>query len=59
MATRTKTQCLGCIDADSHGLIRVEGARVNNLEDVSVELERSGRSRGISSVIGLTSVDDR
>ena len=26
--------------ADRHGLIRVQGARVNNLKDVSVELPK-------------------
>src|SRR5262245_57480759 len=30
--------------ADSHGLIRVQGARVNNLKDVSVELPNARRT---------------
>jgi excinuclease UvrABC ATPase subunit len=38
MATRTDTQSPALLVADSHDLIRVHGARENNLEDVSVEL---------------------
>jgi excinuclease UvrABC ATPase subunit len=40
MATRTDTQAPGLHVADSHDLIRVHGARVNNLKDVSVELPK-------------------
>jgi excinuclease UvrABC ATPase subunit len=38
--TRTATQSPALHDADSHDLIRVHGARVNNLKDVSVELPK-------------------
>src|SRR4051794_28644452 len=38
---RTKnTRSRGPDDADSHDLIRVQGARVNNLKDVSVEIPK-------------------
>ena len=40
MATRTDTQSPARRAADSHDLIRVHGARVNNLKDVSVELPK-------------------
>ncbi|HEU4421924.1 MAG TPA: excinuclease ABC subunit UvrA, partial [Pilimelia sp.] len=40
IATRTDTQSPAPHVADSHGLIRVQGARVNNLKDVSVELPK-------------------
>ena len=40
MATRTDTQARGLPTADSHELIRVHGARENNLKDVSVELPK-------------------
>jgi excinuclease UvrABC ATPase subunit len=40
MATRTDTQTLALQVADSHDLIRVYGARVNNLKDLSVELPK-------------------
>jgi len=40
MATRTDTQSPELHAADSHDLIRVHGARVNNLKDVSVELPK-------------------
>jgi excinuclease UvrABC ATPase subunit len=40
MATRTETQSPALHAADSHDLIRVQGARVNNLKDVSVELPK-------------------
>ncbi|MGA2164665.1 MAG: excinuclease ABC subunit UvrA [Solirubrobacteraceae bacterium] len=40
MATTTKTRAPTSHDADSHDLIRVHGARVNNLKDVSVELPK-------------------
>jgi len=40
MATRTDRQPPAPHAADSHDLIRVHGARVNNLKDVSVELPK-------------------
>ena len=40
MATRTDTQSPAPHLADSHDLIRVHGARVNNLKDVSVEIPK-------------------
>src|SRR3954454_4214718 len=40
MAARTRTQASAPHVADSHDLIRVTGARVNNLKDVSVELPK-------------------
>src|SRR2546425_618123 len=40
MATKTKTRSPTRNDADSHDLIRVHGARVNNLKDVSVEIPK-------------------
>jgi excinuclease UvrABC ATPase subunit len=39
-ATRTDTQPAAPHAADSHDLIRVHGARVNNLKDVSVEIPK-------------------
>jgi excinuclease UvrABC ATPase subunit len=39
-ATKTSTQSPALHAADSHDLIRVQGARVNNLKDVSVELPK-------------------
>jgi excinuclease UvrABC ATPase subunit len=39
-ATRTDTQSPGLHVADSHDLIRVQGARVNNLKDVSIEIPK-------------------
>jgi excinuclease UvrABC ATPase subunit len=39
-ATRTKTQAPAPHAADSHDLIRVHGARVNNLKDISVALPK-------------------
>jgi len=39
-ATRTATQSSARPVADRHDLIRVQGARVNNLKDVSVELPK-------------------
>ncbi len=39
-ATRTDTQSPAPQVADSHDLIRVHGARVNNLKDLSVELPK-------------------
>ena len=40
MATRTNTQSPAPHAADSHELIRVHGARVNNLKDISVEIPK-------------------
>ena len=40
MATRTDTQTPALRDADSHDVIRVHGALVNNLKDVSLEMLR-------------------
>jgi len=40
MATRTDTRSAALHVADRHDLIRVHGARVNNLKDVSVELPK-------------------
>ncbi|MGK4585531.1 ATP-binding cassette domain-containing protein [Kitasatospora sp. HPMI-4] len=39
-ATRTDAQSPAPHDADSHGLIRVHGARENNLKDVSIEIPK-------------------
>jgi excinuclease UvrABC ATPase subunit len=40
VATRTGTQSPALRTADSHDLIRVHGARVNNLKDLSVEIPK-------------------
>src|SRR5260370_11044210 len=40
MATRTDTQSPALHGADSHDLIRVRGARVNSLKDVSIEIPK-------------------
>ncbi|HMG29456.1 MAG TPA: excinuclease ABC subunit UvrA, partial [Jiangellaceae bacterium] len=40
MVTRTDTQSPALHAADSHDLIRVHGARVNNLKDVSIEIAK-------------------
>ncbi len=40
MATRKNARASAPHDADSHDMIRVHGARVNNLKDVSVELPK-------------------
>jgi len=40
MATRTDTQTPALDVADSHDVIRVYGARVNNLKDVSIEIPK-------------------
>ncbi|MGN9837379.1 ATP-binding cassette domain-containing protein [Nonomuraea sp. H19] len=40
MTTRTDTQSPALHAADSHDLIRVHGARVNNLKDVSIEIPK-------------------
>ncbi len=39
-ATRTDAQSAAAHAADTHDLIRVQGARVNNLKDVSVEIPK-------------------
>src|SRR6187549_2547867 len=39
-ATRTKKQSPAQHVADTHGLIRVQGARVNNLKDISIEIPK-------------------
>jgi excinuclease UvrABC ATPase subunit len=39
-ATRNKTRTAGRHVADSHDLIRVQGARMNNLRDVTIELPK-------------------
>ncbi len=38
--TRRDTQSPALHDADSHDLIRVHGARVNNLKDISIEIPK-------------------
>src|SRR5438067_96727 len=40
MSKATKTDTPGLYGADRHDLIRVHGARVNNLKDVSVEIPK-------------------
>src|SRR4051794_35793367 len=40
MATRTDTQSPALHVADSHDVIRVHGARVNNLKDLNVEIPK-------------------
>jgi excinuclease UvrABC ATPase subunit len=40
MATRTDTQSSALHIGDSHDVIRVHGARVNNLKDVSIEIPK-------------------
>jgi hypothetical protein len=40
MATRTDTQSPALHVADCHDLIRVQGARENNLKNVSVEIPK-------------------
>jgi excinuclease UvrABC ATPase subunit len=40
IATRLDTQSPGLFAADHHDLIRVHGARVNNLKDVSIEIPK-------------------
>jgi excinuclease UvrABC ATPase subunit len=42
MATETAPRPLAPQVADSHDLIRVHGARVNNLKDLSVEIPSAG-----------------
>jgi excinuclease ABC A subunit len=50
MATRTGTQSPVPHDADSHDVIRVHGARVNNLKDLSVEIPK----RRLTVVTGVS-----
>ncbi|MGR8007301.1 ATP-binding cassette domain-containing protein [Streptomyces hypolithicus] len=50
MATRTNTQSPALHVADSHDLIRVHGARENNLKDVSVEIPK----RRLTVVTGVS-----
>src|SRR5690349_21898524 len=40
IATKAKSQSPALHVADSHGLIRVQGARVNNLKDLSLEIPK-------------------
>src|SRR6187200_571300 len=40
MASRTRQQSRDMHDADSHDMIRVLGARVNNLKDVDIEIPK-------------------
>jgi excinuclease UvrABC ATPase subunit len=42
MATRTHTLSPAPRVADGHDLIRVHGARVNNLKDISIEIPKRG-----------------
>jgi ABC-type phosphate transport system ATPase subunit len=60
MAAKTEAQSRALHVADRHDLIRVHGARVNNLKDVSVEIPKrrltvftgvsgSGRARWCST----------
>src|SRR5258706_558064 len=74
IATRTDAPSPASARADSHDLIRVQGARVNNLKDISVELPKrrltvftgvsgsgkSSRCEGIGTVsdIDLTQLYD-
>src|ERR1700761_157251 len=66
MATRTDTQAPALHVADSHDLIRVQGARENNLKHVSVEIPKrrltvftgvsgSGKSSLVSGTIAAES----
>src|SRR4249920_256857 len=50
MATMTDTQSPALHVADSHDLIRVHGARVNNLKDVSIELPK----RRLTAITGVS-----
>src|SRR6266699_6895936 len=50
MATRTDAQSPALHVADRHDLIRVQGARENNLKDVSVELPK----RRLTVVTGVS-----
>ena len=50
MATRTDTQSPALHVVDSHDLIRLQGARENNLKDVSVEGLRARRATLIDAI---------
>src|ERR1700729_4107080 len=50
MATRTDTQSRAPHAAGRHDLIRVQGARVNNLKDISVEIPK----RALTVLTGLS-----
>src|SRR5882724_4875524 len=50
MATKTDTKSPALNAADSHDLIRVQGARVNNLKDITVELPK----RRLTVVTGVS-----
>ena len=52
MASRTDTGLAGPRAADSHDLIRVHGARENNLKDVSVEHPEARRLTVFTGVSG-------
>jgi excinuclease UvrABC ATPase subunit len=43
MATKTNARSRAPQVADTHGMIRVQGARENNLKDVSVEIPNRRR----------------
>ena len=51
MATRTSAQSPALPVADRHDLIRVHGARVNNLKDVSVATDANAMLRVPTQVI--------
>ena len=66
MAAKSRPQSRGPEVADSHDLIRVQGARVNNLKDLSVEIPKrrltvftgvsgSGKSPLVSGTIAAES----
>ena len=50
--TRTDSQSPARHGADSHDLIRVHGARVNNLKDISVEIPKR-RSRAVPRMTAM------
>ncbi|MGO9322723.1 MAG: ATP-binding cassette domain-containing protein [Solirubrobacteraceae bacterium] len=50
MAMRTTTRSPALRAADSHDLIRVHGARVNNLKDISVEIPK----RRLTAITGVS-----